>query len=439
MAGLPLEGIRVLDVGDVWAGPYACTLLGDWGAEVIKIESIQRFTTRGQLNPPPKRPEGMNPALWSYPDGIPGERPWNRAPVYNNINRNKYGVTLNLGHPTGIDLLKRLVQISDVVVENYAYGVMERLGIGYTTLYKTNPKIIMISMPLFGNSGPYKHYRGFGSTAEPIAGHVSLRGYLEQDVESMQGTVHTDAVSAYTAVFAALSALLYRERTGKGQLIDFGQCEAFLPHLGEFMLDYIMNGRVAGRIGNRHPVWAPHGCYPTQPAIDLPEGRNDRWITIACRTEEEWRAMLRVMGNPAWADDPKFSEMLSRKRHEDELDQNLTAWTQEFDHYQLFHMLQAAGVPAAPVVDHAEVYQDPHIAARGFFEVVTHKEAGTHRYPGMAWRMSKSEGSIRMPANCLGEHNHSVLSGLLGLSEAELAQLEADEIIGAHFLPGSDQ
>ncbi|MCX6024157.1 MAG: CoA transferase [Chloroflexi bacterium] len=439
MAALPLEGIRVLDVGDVWAGPYACTLLADWGAEVIKVESIQRFTTRGQLNPPPKRPERTNPALWGYPDEIPGPRPWNRAPVFNNMNRNKQGITLDLRSEAGVALYKKLVQVSDVVIENYAYNVMVRLGVGYEALRQVNPELIMFSMPLFGNTGPNKHWKGWGSSAEPMAGHVSLRGYPDQDVKALQGIVHTDAVSSFTTVFAALSALRHRQRTGKGQFIDFGQCEAFMPHLGEYFMDYAMNGRVAGRIGNRHPQWAPHGCYPALPDPNGPEGRADRWITIVCSSDEEWQALRGVMGNPAWSQDPKFADMPSRKRHEDELDQHLAAWTQGQDHYALFHQLQAAGVPAGPVLDHGEVYADPHVEARGFLQEVTHPEAGTHRYPSVAWKMSKSEGRIRNPANTLGEHNYKVLTELLGLCEADLAQLEAAQVIGNAFLPGSDQ
>lgn len=297
----------------------------------------------------------------------------------------------------------------------------------------------MVSLPQFGNTGPYKTYRGWGDSADAMSGHLSLRGYADQKVELIRSMVHTDATSSSTIPFAVTAALYHRRSTGKGQFIDFGQCENFMPHLGEFFMDYFMNGQVASRIGNRHPVWAPHGCYPSQPDPHLPEGRNDRWITIACRSEEEWQALRQVMGDPSWARDPQFGDMPSRKRHEDELDQHIAEWTQGYDHYDLFHKLQAVEVPAGPLLDFAEAYADPHLNDRGFFEEVTHKEAGTQRYPGMTWRMSKSEGRIRIPANCLGEHNHEVLMGLLGLSEEEISQLEADQIIGTEFLPGSDQ
>ena len=439
MTKLPLEGIRVLDVGDVLAGPFSCTLLADWGAEVIKVESIQRFTTRGQLHPPKEKPEGAPMFLWGYPDGDSTERPWNRHFIFNGMNRNKFGVTLNLRHPTGVEMYKKLVAVSDVVIENYAYGIMERLGIGYNTLREVNPEIIMVSMPQFGNTGPFKHYKGWGTSAEAMTGHFSIRGYEDQEIEKMQGMVHTAATSSSNVPFAVLAALFHKRRTGKGQFIDFGQCEAFMPHMGELMMDYVMNGRVAKRMGNRHRVWAPHGCYPSHPAADLPDEINDRWVTIACRNEQEWQQLVNVMDNPEWAQDTKFSDQSSRKSNENELDLHISEWTKTWDHYELFHKLQKAGIPCGPVLDFGEIYSDPQLNDRGFFEQVTHKEAGTHRYPGMTWKMSRSQGRIRIPANCLGEHNHEILTRLIGLTESEIVQLEQDQIIGNDFLPDADQ
>ena len=185
----------------------------------------------------------------------------------------------------------------------------------------------MVSLPQFGNTGPYKAYRGWGDSADAMSGHLSLRGYPDQKVELIRSMVHTEATSSSVVPFAVVAALFQRRRTGKGQFIDFGQCENFMPQLGEFFMDYFMNGEVADRIGNHHPVWAPHGCYPSQPDAHLPEGRNDRWITIACQSEEDWQALRQVMGNPAWAGEPQFDDMLSRKRHEDELDKHIAEWT----------------------------------------------------------------------------------------------------------------
>ncbi len=434
MAKLPLEGIRVVDACDVWAGPYACSLLGDLGAQVIKIETIQRFGTRGQLNPPAKRPEGTNPVMWGYPDGIPapsGTRHWNRAPVYNGINRNKLGTTLNLQHPKGKELFKRLVAISDVVIENYAAGVFNRLKLGYEDLRQVKSDIIMLSMPLFGVEGPYAHYRGMGSTADPISGHSTLRGYPGEDPTGLQGTVHSDAVSAPMAAYALLAGLYYRNRTGKGQFIDFGQVEGFMGHLGEIFMDYTMNGRVQTSLGNRHASAAPHGCYRAK--------GEDSWVVIAVTNDDEWVRFCQALGNPPWTQDPRFATTLDRWKHQDDLDPLVEGWTVQHDHYEILHLLQGVRVPVGPVLDHGEVQRDPHIKERGFFEEVTHKDAGTHPYPGMNWKFSKTPVSIRIPANGLGEHNEYVLGELLGLTREEIAQLERDKIIGTEYLPGSDQ
>ena len=434
MTKLPLEGIRILDATDVWAGPYTCTLLGDLGAEVIKVDSIQRFGSRGQLNPPDTRPDGTPPVMWAYPDGVPrtpGTQPWNRVALFNGINRNKLGITLNLQDPKGKDLFKRIAAISDVVIDNYAAGVFARLGLGYKDLKEVKEDIIVISMPLFGDYGTYSHYKGLGSTADPISGHATLRGYLNEDPTGLQGTVHSDAVASSTAPFAAMAAIFYRNRTGKGQFIDFGQCEAYMGHLGEVYLDYTMNGRVQSTRGNRHDSAAPHGCYRAKD--------EDSWVIIAVTNDEEWERFCQALGNPTWTDDPRFATSLDRHANQDELDKLVEQWTVQHDHYEIMRLLQSVRVPVGPVLDHGEVYSDPHVNERGFFEEVTHKEAGTHLYPGMNWKFSKTPLSIRIPANCLGEHNEHVFGNLLGLSQDEIAQLETDQIIGTEYLPGSDQ
>ena len=315
MTKLPLEGIRILDATDVWAGPYTCTLLGDLGAEVIKVDSIQRFGSRGQLNPPDTRPDGTPPVMWAYPDGVPrtpGAQPWNRVALYNGINRNKLGITLNLQDPQGKDLFKRIAAISDVVIDNYATGVFARLGLGYEDLKVVKEDIIVISMPLFGNYGTYSQYKGLGSTADPISGHATLRGYLGEDPTGLQGTVHSDAVASSTAPFAAMAAIFYRNRTGKGQFIDFGQCEAYMGHLGEVYLDYTMNGRVQSTRGNRHESAAPHGCYRAK--------GDDSWVIIAVTNDEEWERFCEAIGNPPWTEDPRFATSLDRHANQDALD-----------------------------------------------------------------------------------------------------------------------
>ncbi|MBI4639319.1 MAG: CoA transferase [Candidatus Tectomicrobia bacterium] len=424
MPQLPLEGIRVIEIADVWAGPFANTLLADLGAQVIKVESIQRFGSRGlTLKPPPGSP--------GYPDNDPGERPWNRSATYNGINRNKLGLTLDLSRPKGVEVCKRLARVSDILIENYAAGIIARLGLGYEALKEINPGIIVISMPLFGNTGPYGNYRGWGSSADPLVGHAWIRGYPDSDPSTTSSNVfHTDAVSAATAAFAACTALYYRKRTGKGQYIDVSQAETFMPHLGEFYMEYIMNEQDPKPMGNRHPFMSPHGCYQC--------AGEDRWVVIAVSSDEEWEGLCRAMGNPAWAQDEKFSDTLSRWKNQDELDRHIAEWAAERDHYEIMHLLQKEGVSAGPVLDNGDIYADPHLEERRFFEEVTHKDAGTHTDPGVLWKLSKTPMSIRLPANCLGEHNEYILGEILGLSGEEISELEKEQIIGKAYLPDAE-
>ena len=255
-----------------------------------------------------------------YPDGDPGERPWNRAANFNGLNRNKLGLTLDLGDPKGADAFKELVSISDVVVSNYAYGVMtEKFGLDYETLRRVKPDIVMLLMPGFGNTGPYKRYRSMGMTIDALSGHSSQRGYPDLDLSTLSPVHHPDAVGGATAAFAVCAALHRRNRTGEGQFIDMAQAESFIPHMGEAVLEYGMTGRPRARRGNRHPDMAPHGVYPC-------EGE-DEWIALAVRTESEWRAACVAMGAPALADDARFDTLDARLANHDELDANIADWT----------------------------------------------------------------------------------------------------------------
>jgi len=284
----------------------------------------------------------------------------------------------------------------------------------------------MVSLPGFGMSGPYKYYQGFGANVEAVCGLTLLRGYRDLDPTTTSSTFHMDAASGITATFAILSALHFRNRTGKGQFIDFSQAENMIPHIGETILDYTMNGRVQTTLGNRHPSMAPHGCYPCK--------GEDKWVTIAVASDEEWKGFCRVMGNPPWTQDERFSNILSRWRHQDELDRLISEWTKEQDSYEVMELLQKEGVAAGPVLDDADAYADPHIFARGFFEPIQHREAGTHIYPGIMWKMPKTPGTIRSAPPCLGEHNDYVYKEVLKMSDEEIARLKEEEHIGDTYL-----
>jgi crotonobetainyl-CoA:carnitine CoA-transferase CaiB-like acyl-CoA transferase len=428
MTTLPLSGIRVLDFTVVWAGPYATMMLADYGAEVIRVESLQHFPslTRGLVpRPPAALLANATHLLAGYPDWEPGERPWNRHPMFNFHARNKLSMTVDLTRPEGHDIARRLVTLSDVIVENNSLGVMAKLGLDYDTVREWQPDIIYVAMPRFGCTGPYRTFQGFGSNVEALCGLTAIRGYADLDLRASTPVFYMDAASGAGAAFAVLCALHYRQRTGRGQFIDFAQAENMLPHIGEFFMDAAMNGRDAVPIGNHHPTMAPHNCYPCQ--------GEDAWLVIAVATDAEWQRLSHTLGHPTWATAKKFATLPGRLQHQDELDHHLAAWSATQDARTAMEHLQAHGVAAGMVFSEPEAYADPHLHARGFFETVTHRECGTHRYPGMLWKMSKTPGSIRSAACCLGEHNDYVYRDLLGMSDAEIARRRQEGHIGESY------
>jgi crotonobetainyl-CoA:carnitine CoA-transferase CaiB-like acyl-CoA transferase len=421
-SNLALEGLRVIDLSQVYAGPYATKLLADMGAEVIRIECAARSARGGAL--PRMQPGGAFGA--SFPDGDTGERSYNRYAYYNEVNRNKLAITLDLSKPRGIDVFKRLVRISDVVVENFTPRVMQNFGLDYPVLRELNPRIMMISISGFGQDGPCRDCVAYGEGIEAMAGLSYLTSYTD-GTPLKPGVAYADAVSGLHAAFAILAALRHRRTTGKGQYIDLSMREALTPLLGAAIMDYAMNRRVARPAGNRHPKMAPHGCYRTK--------GDDRWIAIAVSSDEEWRALCRVMSDPTWSKKAKFATMADRLKNQNELDHRLEEWTIEFDHIDLMEALQEAGVKAGAVLDTAELSNDPHLNQRGFFEELSHPEAGTHRYPGASWRMSRTPGKLRLPAPCFGQHNRYVFGELLGMSDEDIMRLKGAGVTAEEPLP----
>jgi len=432
MAKLPLQGIRVVDITVIWAGPFATLHLADWGAEVIRVESLEHWQvgTRGGIARPSQEIVS-NPVrrgtFATYCNRDVSFRPWNRYTLFNSHARNKLSCTMDLTQPRGRELFKRLIQMSDVFLENNAPHVMENLGLTYDVLKEVNPKLIMISMPGFGNYGPYKYYRGLGAHQEGFIGHTYLRGYPNSDPSTTSTLYHADAAAGATAAFAVLLALYHRNRTGKGQFIDMAQAEATMPHLGEAIMDYTMNKRVQTSSGNRLPGAAPCGCYRCQ--------GEDRWINITVSSDEEWEGLCRAMGEPQWTKDERFADSLSREKHQDELDKLIEEWTVKQDHYALMYLLQKEGVPAGPVIFEDDAYTDPHLKERGFFEELTHEECGTHLYPGLGWRMSRTPNNLRTPPVRLGEHNEYIYKQVLKVSAEEYMGLEKEGHIGMDYVP----
>jgi len=432
MARLPLEGIRVVDITVIYAGPFATMNLADWGAEVIRVESIKHFQvlTRGGMARPPQEIVS-NPVrtggLATYCKRDVSFRPWNRWTLFNAHARNKLSCTMDLTQPKGKELFKNLIEVSDVFPESNAPHVTENLGLTYDVLKAVNPKLIMLSMPGFGSYGPYKYYRSLGVHQECFIGHTFLRGYPDSDPSTTTTLYHADEAAGATAALAVLMALYYRNRTGKGQFIDMAQAEATMPHLGEAIMDYTMNKRVQTSSGNRLPGAAPCGCYQCQD--------EDRWINITVTSDEEWEGLCRAMHNPEWTKDEKFSDSLSREKNQDEMDKYIQEWTKKYNHYDLMHILQNEGVPAGPVIFEDDAYTDPHLKERGFFEEMHHEECGTHLYPGLSWRMSKTPNRLRLPPVRLGEHNEYVYKQILKISDKEYEELEKEGHIGMDYVP----
>lgn len=410
MPQLALGSLRVIALTQLYAGPYATRLLADMGAEVIKVESAIR-TGRGSL-------AVQGGAV--YPDGEPGEKPYNRIAYYNELNRNHLAISLNLFKEEGRGIFLALVRVSDVVVENFSARVMPNFGLDYPILAKVRPEIIMLSMPAYGVTGPYRDYVGYGTGIEAMSGLSAMTGY-ECGPPLSVGIAYADPNAGLHAAFAILTALRYRRRTGKGQFIDLSQREALTMLLGEAILDYSMNRRVPKRTGNGHPFMAPHGCYPCRD--------DDKWVSIAVSSDEEWDALCRAMGNPDWAKDERFGDSMSRWRNRKELDQLIGEWTRKHNHYEVMHFLQQVGVKAGAVLNIAEMVEDHHYKERGFFETVAHPEAGTHPHPGVPWKLSRTPGKIRRPAPCFAEHNDYVFKELLGIPPKEIERLTQEKVI----------
>jgi crotonobetainyl-CoA:carnitine CoA-transferase CaiB-like acyl-CoA transferase len=402
-----VAGIRVLDLTHAWAGPFATQLLADYGAEVIKIES-------------PQRPDMLRfstlPADETRPDA------YNRGGWFQYLGRNKLGLTLDLKQPQGHELFKRLAAQSDVVIENFSARVMGRLGLEYAVLQAVNPRLIMISMSGYGTVGPYKDFVAFGEMIEPFAGLSELTGYADRAPLRL-AVAYPDPVAGLHAALATVLALRQRRQTGVGQHIHIPHREPITRMLGEAVLDHTVNGRTPRRSGNRHRAWAPHGCYPCR--------GQDHWITLAVRSDAEWNALCRVLGEPEWRRDARFANSLGRWKHASVLDQYVAASTHQWEATALATRLLEARVPAGVVQTNRDLLSDAHLRAREAFWVIMHGLAGTHPYPAPSTRLTGTPPRLTRPAPNLGEHNTELLTRLLGLSRAEIQDLEAKGVIGA--------
>jgi len=398
---LPLAGIRVIDMSWMWAGPYCTLQLGHLGAEVIRIESNLRPC--------------MNRRVPPYAGDEPG---LNRAGSFNQWNQNKGSVLLDLKQPEAVQLAHELIATADVFVENYAAGVVDRLGLGYETLSALNPGLVMASLSGFGLTGPYRDHVAFGTPLTMISGLGALTGYLGRGPSEV-GISYGDPNAGMHAAFAILAALWKRDETAVGQYIDLSQWESLVAIMPEGLLNYTMRGEQPARRANRDSWMAPHGIYRC--------AGDDRWVSIAVRNDAEWQRFAALLG--VAATDSRFATASDRKRNEDALDALVTAWTATRDAWAITEQLQAMGIAAAPAMDMREVAEDPHLHERGFYVYLDHPEAGRQQHAGIPWKLWDTPLSVRRPAPCMGEDNEYVVCDLLGRSRQEYERLIEQRVL----------
>jgi crotonobetainyl-CoA:carnitine CoA-transferase CaiB-like acyl-CoA transferase len=407
-----LSHVRICDFTGQLAGAGATKILAAFGAEVIRVEDPVR--------------QGRWDILRGAPPFVDERRGGDLGGAFNNHNTEKLGITLNLRDPRGRELLERLVRLSDVVAENFAAGVMERLGFGYERLRALRPDVIYVSNCGFGATGPYWKFKTWGPIVQAISGLTFTSGLPEREPAGW-GFSYMDHTGGYYMAIAILMALHHRARTGEGQWVDMACTEAGATLTGPAILDWSVNRRPMRRPGSPHsnrsewPAMAPHGIYPS--------AGEDCWIAIACRDDADWKAFCGVV-DLAWTREPRFSELAGRLREQDALDACVAGWTRELDAFSAARALVAAGVPATSVQRPEErIDRDPNTSGWGLWPEVEHSQMGRVRVDGLPIHLSRSDWSIARGAPCLGEHNEKVYGELLGLGRDEIGALRAEGVI----------
>lgn len=401
---LPLAGVRVANFGWVWAGPVVGQTLGFLGAEVYKIESRARVDMTRTLPP--------------FAGGV---RDPNRSLSNHACWAGNGSVTLNLKKPEARELARALVARCDVVIENFGPGVMEGLGLGFEELRAARPDLVMFSMPAAGLRGPLKDIRTYGLSLTSTTGLDSITGYAGGPPIPFENAF-SDPYNGILGAFAILAALHHRDRSGRGQHVDYSQQEAMMQMVGPAFMDWALNGRVAGPLGNRHPVGAaaPHGVFPC--------AGDDRWISIAVFGDEEWRALVAAMGEPEWAGAAAYASHAGRLGAVETLHERIAAWTAGQEAHALAGRLQQHGVRAAPVLGVADLLHDPHWRARETFVEVEHPLGFRETIYGAYVKTSRSEPAVR-PGPVMGQDNERVFQGLLGLPPERYAALVEEQVI----------
>jgi crotonobetainyl-CoA:carnitine CoA-transferase CaiB-like acyl-CoA transferase len=400
---LPLAEVRVLDFMWAMAGPAATRVLADYGATVVRVESTRHFDTARTIGP--------------YHNAQPGPE---HSGLYLNLNAGKLGVILDLSKPAGRTVVLDLVRWADVVTESFSPKTMRAWGLDYESLRRVKSDLIMLSTCLMGQSGPLSTFAGFGNLAAAISGFYNLAGWPDRPPAGPFGA-YTDTVAPRFTAVAILAALDYRRRTGQGQYIDQSQAESTLHFLGPAILDYTVNGRVQGRVGNCDPAMAPHGVYPTT--------GEDCWVAIAVAHHGQWQALCAAMGRLELLGDERFATLEARLAHQNALDAIVATWTKGHDMHAVEALLQARGVPASAVQNSRELYADPQLAHRGHFVRLPHPIHGMTMVEGSRFMLSRTPAKIDRAAPTLGGDSYDVLHNILGYSEERIAELVSEEVL----------
>ncbi len=407
---LPFTGLRVVDMTTFWAGPCCTHFLAMLGAEVIHVEST-------------RRPDGTRLIA-----GVPvtEDQWWEKSPIFTALNTNKKGVTLDLQHPRGRELLRRLIATCDVVVENFTPRVLDQIGLDFAAVQTLQPSVVMMRMPGFGLDGPWRDNPAFAYVIESAAGLSWLTGY--PDRPPFEPYSIGDPNAGVHAINALLLALEHRRRTGQGVLVEAAMVDAALSISAEQIVEYSAYGALLERAGNRGPTAAPQNLYRTADVDEF--GRLDSWVAIAVETDSQWNGLCEALGSPSWATDPVLADTAGRRARHDVIDGQLAAWCEHRSGDDIVTTLWDAGVPVAKVMQPHRQPELDQLSFRGFFEVVDHPVHGRANFSTVAMRSSGGPDTFHTrPAPLLGQHNHEVLAEL-GLTAAEIADLEANGIIG---------
>lgn len=397
------DGLKVVDFGWIGVGPITARYLADHGATVIRVESLTRFD--GLRMAPP------------YKNAKPG---LNNSQFFANFNASKLSLGLNMALPAARAIAKRLcLEWADVVIEGFTPKQMRAWGLHYEDLSPTRPDLVMLSTCQLGQTGPYAMYAGYGNMAASLAGYYEITGWADRAPCMIYGA-YTDMLTPSVGATLLAATLDYRRRTGKGQWIDLSQFETGVNHIPATVLDYTVNGRIATRRGNRDDRACPHATYPCQ--------GEERWVAIAVFSDEEWQALVQVMGNSTWARAERFATLAGRKANEEELDRLIAEWSQSHNAEQLEARLQQAGVAAGVVAKQSDLYEDPQLQDWGFFAWREHRVMGRSPYDGLMSHLSKTPGDVA-PAPLLGEHYEEVLKDMLNYSEEEIAEMVGQGVV----------